>query len=88
MLLTVNTIFQSVSALAQVGLVILYVMGMFAVLGVQLFKGKLYRCNDPAFPAGAHMDGEFNTSLQAWTVEACNSNFSYSEQVFDPQSRT
>eukprot|EP00750_Incisomonas_marina_P030906 INCI7676.4.p1 GENE.INCI7676.4~~INCI7676.4.p1 ORF type:complete len:1636 (+),score=261.93 INCI7676.4:113-4909(+) len=83
----VNTIFQSVSALAQVGLVILYVMGMFAVLGVQLFKGKLYRCNDPAFPAGAHMDGEFNTSLQTWKVEACNSNFSFSEQVFDPQSR-
>ena len=30
---------------------------MFALVGVQFFAGKLYQCNDPAFPPGAPRQG-------------------------------
>jgi hypothetical protein len=57
--------------------VLIFVWFMFALIGVQLFKGKLYHCSDASFPAGASRYGvlamEANTSgiNTIWATEPC-----------------
>ena len=43
----VNSLLESIPALLNVLLIVLLFLLVFGILGIQLFKGKLGRCNDP-----------------------------------------
>lgn len=43
----VNSLLESIPALLNVLLIVLLFLMVFGILGIQLFKGKLGRCNDP-----------------------------------------
>jgi hypothetical protein len=42
----VNALLKSLPDMGNVSLVALFWLGMYALLGVQLFKGKFYKCYD------------------------------------------
>ena len=44
--IAVNALLKSLPDMANVSLVALFWLGMYALLGVQLFKGKFYKCYD------------------------------------------
>lgn len=44
----VNSLLESIPALLNVLLIVLLFLMVFGILGIQLFKGKLGRCNDPS----------------------------------------
>lgn len=46
MKIVVNALIKSISAIANVGIVLITVWLMFAILGVSLFKGKFYSCSN------------------------------------------
>jgi hypothetical protein len=75
-----NALLLSIRSIANVGVVLAFAWFMFALMGVQLFKGKLYHCNDPLFPAGASRYGLANDTLSSnettvWIVEPCTAEF-------------
>ena len=75
-----NALLLSLRTIANVGVVLCFVWFMFALMGVQLFKGKMYHCSDPDFPPGAPRFGLANSSAGnssdfSWTVEPCTPEF-------------
>lgn len=55
--LIVSATVNSLAAIANVVIVVVFAWLLFALLGVSFFKGKLYHCNDPAFPPGGYRYG-------------------------------
>lgn len=56
--LVVSTLMQAVGGIVNAATLCLLVWLMFAVLGVQLFSGRLNECKDPVdFPPGMPLDG-------------------------------
>ena len=47
----INALILSLESLKDIFLVLVFVWILFAMLGVQFFKGRLYTCSDPDFPA-------------------------------------
>ena len=47
---------------------------MFALVGVQFFAGRLYHCNDPSFPAGAHRRGD---TIDGIAIDPCDNTVMY-----------
>ena len=47
----INALILSLESLKDIFLVLIFVWILFAMLGVQFFKGRLYTCSDPNFPA-------------------------------------
>lgn len=47
MKLLVTTLINSISGIMNVGVVVILVFLMFAILGVNLEKDKMYYCDDP-----------------------------------------
>ena len=47
----INALFLSLESMKDIFLILIFVWILFAMLGVQLFKGRLYTCSDPDFPA-------------------------------------
>jgi hypothetical protein len=86
-----NALLLSLRTIANVGVVLGFVWFMFALMGVQLFKGKLYQCSDPSFPAGAPRYGVANETFSGgihgnetvWVVEPCTAEFGRSWQRND-----
>lgn len=74
----VHALLQSIVGIANVLLVLGMVWLMFAILGVQLFAGRLHRCTDPFFPENAPKDGVINPNWSAgyggarWLSPPCN----------------
>jgi hypothetical protein len=65
---------RSMGKIRDVSIVVGFAYLIFALLGVSLFKGGFYRCNDPDFPPGAHRDGSTIAdagpcSAEAWFVD-------------------
>jgi len=54
----VNSLILSMGALKDILLVLCFVWAIFSLLGVQLFKGRLFMCTDPDFPSGMSKFGE------------------------------
>lgn len=44
----VNSLLESIPALLNVLLIVLLFLLVFGILGIQLFKGKMGKCNDPS----------------------------------------
>jgi voltage-gated sodium channel type XI alpha len=78
MKLVVNALILSVWPMLNVIAVLSLVWLMFAIVGVTLFGGQFYRCNDPSFPQGALLTGEMG-SYNTWTVMPCNSSYTYTD---------
>eukprot|EP00939_MAST-03C_sp_MAST-3C-sp1_P002275 g2275.t1 len=55
--LVLNSLLLSFDALKDILLVLIFVWIVFCLLGVQLFKGRLYQCNDVDFPPGTSKYG-------------------------------
>lgn len=58
MLNVVQSISLSIKEMSNVVLIQLLIITVFAILGVQLFAGKLYSCNDPSATGKADCVGE------------------------------
>ena len=71
----VNALFMSLSGLINVFFVLVVVWFMFAILGVQLFAGKMHECTDPSFPPNTHKDGvsviDPSTGAETFSVLPC-----------------
>jgi len=76
MRVVVTALLRSVTDIGNVMVVLLLVWLMFAILGVQLFAGKLHTCSDPAFPPATSRFGVRN-STGGWAVEPCSPEFSF-----------
>jgi hypothetical protein len=76
MKLVVNALILSIWPMLNVIAVLSLVWLMFAIVGVTLFGGQFYRCNDPNFPEGAPFAGELGAN-NIWTVTPCNANFTF-----------
>ena len=75
-----NALLLSLKTIANVAVVLGFVWFMFALMGVQMFKGKMYQCSDPLFPAGVSRYGVVNETLTtanvtSWAVEPCTAEF-------------
>jgi hypothetical protein len=57
MLNVAQSISLSLKEMSNVLLILMLVVTIFAILGVQLFAGKLYRCNDDSVPDKASCTG-------------------------------
>jgi hypothetical protein len=77
MRIVVTALLRSVSDIGNVMVVLSLVWLIFAILGVQLFGGKLHACNDPAFPPDTPRDGILNAAGTGWLVAPCSSNFTF-----------
>jgi len=49
--IVINALMTSFNALKDILLVLFFVWILFSMLGVQFFKGRLYTCSDPDYPA-------------------------------------
>ncbi|KAA0155090.1 hypothetical protein FNF31_06158 [Cafeteria roenbergensis] len=76
MRVVVTALLRSVTDIGNVMIVLLLVWLMFAILGVQLFAGKMHSCNDPDFPPATSRFGVRN-STGGWAVEPCSPEFSF-----------
>ncbi len=54
-----RSVTMSLAAMANVSLVVLMFFIIFAILGVQLFSGKMWSCNDSGIPDHAACTGTF-----------------------------
>lgn len=92
-----NALLLSLRTIANVAVVLGFVWFMFALMGVQMFKGKMYQCSDPLFPAGVSRYGVANETLTttqrqsgaptanetSWIVEPCTAEFGRSWERHD-----
>jgi hypothetical protein len=84
MKLVVNALLLSVKPLLNVAVVLMLIWFMFALVGVQFFAGKLYRCNDPFFPPGAPRKGG---TVDGAVVRPCDSSVYYNDTFGNTVSR-
>lgn len=66
MLNVVQSISLSVKEMSNVVLIQLLIITIFAILGVQLFAGKLYYCTDPSATGKADCVGALPVHLVQW----------------------
>ncbi|KAJ9464281.1 Voltage-dependent calcium channel type D subunit alpha-1 [Diplonema papillatum] len=59
----VSAVLQALPAIGNVVLVVSFTCLVFAVLGVQLFKGSFYSCNDPAVTLKSECTGVFDEAV-------------------------
>eukprot|EP00762_Andalucia_godoyi_P008681 ANDGO_00428.mRNA.1 Muscle calcium channel subunit alpha-1 len=68
MRVVVDTLVRSVPPILSVFLIFLILLTVFGILGVQLFAGKFYRCNDLAVETKNQCTGNF-TDLNGSTIQ-------------------
>jgi hypothetical protein len=69
--MVVLTLLQSVKGIANITLILVVVFLIFAILGVQLFGGILYQCNDSAISTRVDCIGSYTVNFTVvGTVEA------------------
>ena len=70
--MVVSTLLQSIKGIANVALITVIVYLVFAILGVQLFAGKLYFCTDRSISSKEKCVGEFNDTQIVPTIVLSN----------------
>lgn len=80
----ISALLRSVGGLANVAGVLFLVWLMFAILGVQLFAGRLHQCNDPDFPPNTPRDGVLSATSTAsnvvYAVLPCNASVMFLDE--------
>ena len=74
MRLVLKSVALSVGAMANVSAVLLLVFAVFGILGVQIFAGRFYRCDDPTVPNKAACVGTYVHPVTGITLQRTWSN--------------
>ncbi|GIL78272.1 hypothetical protein Vretifemale_7701, partial [Volvox reticuliferus] len=69
MRLVFKSVTMSLMSMANVSIVCILFFLIFAILGVQLFSGRFYRCNDDSVAGKSECLGTFNDPLTNQTIE-------------------
>eukprot|EP00940_MAST-03C_sp_MAST-3C-sp2_P001204 g1204.t1 len=65
--LIINTLIDCFGQVIDLLIILIFVWLMFSLLGVQLFKGRLYKCTDADYPPGISKDGICATNISSST---------------------
>ena len=69
MRMVLKSVALSVGAMANVSAVLLLVFAVFGILGVQIFAGRFYRCDDPTVPNKAACVGTYVHPVTGITLQ-------------------
>uniref|UniRef100_A0A7S3XWM2 Ion transport domain-containing protein n=1 Tax=Heterosigma akashiwo TaxID=2829 RepID=A0A7S3XWM2_HETAK len=70
-----QSVLASMTSITNLLNIILLLMFIYALAGMQLFKGMFYHCEDPAFPSAAPLEGVVDAGTGVWTAFPCRGNW-------------
>lgn len=71
----ISLIIHSLASMLNVTLLLCMFVGIFAILGVQLFSGLMYRCNDPTVSGEEECTGTYFDETSAEVPRVWNRPF-------------